>query len=262
MLRGLSRRLSILAVLGVAPACGESRTLDGDGGDDGGEVTASPQETGPATSGDTEDGPGSSTSGSSTSGSSTAGGGGDDAETSTDSDDTGAGPNVDCVADADCQLYDDCCGCAPLHVDDPIPPGCPTDCDQSYCASFGVTAAVCAGGVCDYDRAACDPLVATCDGIPPSCPPGTVPGIVGECFSGLCVPLALCDVVPDCQACGPDQVCLRLERVQGPAFTCRPRPSWCPDAVDCSCAASLCGPIYPLCEDLAPGQLSCSCEDC
>jgi len=123
-------------------------------------------------------------------------------------------------------------------------------------------AAACAACAACAARATCDPPAATCDGIPPSCPPGTTPGIVGECFNGLCVPLDLCDVVPDCEVCGPDQICLRLERLQGPAYTCRPRPSWCGETVDCACAASLCGPTYPLCEDLAPGQLSCSCEDC
>lgn len=263
MRRDLCRCLPLFALLEVAPACGESRTLDG-----GGDVTASSQGTGTTTPGDAEDGGEASASASSTAGD------GDDSETSSsgsssgssdsssDSGGSGPGPDADCLSDEDCQLFDDCCGCMPLHVDDPIPPGCPSDCDQAYCAGFGVTAAVCAGGVCDYARATCDPLAATCDGIPPSCPPGTTPGIVGECFNGLCVPLDLCDVVPDCEVCGPDQICLRLERLQGPAYTCRPRPSWCGETVDCACAASLCGPTYPLCEDLAPGQLSCSCEDC
>lgn len=37
-----------------------------------------------------------------------------------------------------------------------------------------------------------------CDALPPECPTNTVPGRTDVCWSGFCIPIAQCDVVPSC----------------------------------------------------------------
>ncbi|MGB1698359.1 MAG: hypothetical protein ACPHRO_00300 [Nannocystaceae bacterium] len=175
-----------------------------------------------------------------------------------DAGDMGSDPILECTEDQDCVLYDDCCDCMPLHVDERWPPGCPIDCFESYCESFGVSEVTCAGGVCDFVRAPCDPLEVVCDALPPDCDEGTLPGVESGCWSGLCIPVKLCDVVPSCSRCGYSEVCLEIFAIDGPRFSCRPRPSWCEYPVDCACGASLCDPIYDRCTDIAPNHLYCS----
>ena len=176
--------------------------------------------------------------------------------------DIGTDPVLDCTEDGDCVLFDDCEFCVALHVDDPLPPGSPIPCAQTFCASYDITAATCAGGVCDFVRAPCDPLEVFCDGLPPDCLDGTLPGVASGCWSGVCVPAHLCDVVPSCDQCGPAEVCLETVTPSGLRFSCRPRPTWCDADVDCECAESLCGLTYDVCQDVAPSHLRCSCEDC
>lgn len=58
----------------------------------------------------------------------------------------------------------------------------------SFCADEpggGVNAGSCVGDV-------------TCESLPPECPANTVPGRINDCWSGFCIPLDQCDVVPGC----------------------------------------------------------------
>jgi hypothetical protein len=86
--------------------------------------------------------------------------------------------------------------------------------------------------VCDTDRGTCVPCgdagclpepgncyeEALCDVTAPTCPAGTLPGVFEGCYSGFCIPEALC----------PDE----------PPFTCS-------DAADeAECTASSCEPVY------------------
>lgn len=66
---------------------------------------------------------------------------------------------------------------------DPLPDG--SGCEQPFCQVECVPDQGHDPGEC-YGEVACDAL-------PPACPEGSVPGILGLCWSGFCIPEAACD---------------------------------------------------------------------
>jgi hypothetical protein len=60
--------------------------------------------------------------------------------------------------------------------------------DFSYCTDepSGIDPGSCVGEV-------------TCESLPPECPANTVPGRANSCWTGFCIPLDQCDVVPSCE---------------------------------------------------------------
>jgi hypothetical protein len=174
---------------------------------------------------------------------------------------TGAPPGeVECEKDADCKLNQDCCSCDAIPVGEDFQ-GCAMDCRQPLCAAIGVTDAVCNLGVCEAKRLTCDPLKVACDQAPPDCPDGELPSTTPACWTGLCVPAALCDVVPDCSVCPDHMMC-----VQKVAFvvesSCQPIPLGCDGEIACECVSDLvCTDEFSFCS-ANPPVVSCECINC
>lgn len=169
----------------------------------------------------------------------------------------GGGP---CEVDADCKLHDDCCSCYGIPNDqtDPI---CKSECEATQCEQIGIDEAKCVLGQCTTEKVDCSSEVA-CDSLPPDCPPGTLPGISGGCWSGACVPVSSCDKVPDCKLCPESQMCVNYPTVLGDSFTCLPLPTECNGKANCDCAGEACTSPFDLCNEGGDIDLVCDCPNC
>lgn len=179
---------------------------------------------------------------------------------------TGSGttdaPDLGCGDDNDCKLHSDCCTCAGVPVDEQIAT-CDEDCKQTRCDEYGVDQAICRFGVCTTERLSCDQSKVACNAPAPACPEGQLPAVADLCWSGQCVPAALCDVVPDCSQCPPETVCVQ-DVGQGPVGwpRCEPIPAVCGGVVSCDCVGPfVCPDEFPVC---APGNglVECQCLNC
>lgn len=192
-------------------------------------------------------------------------------EASETSDTTGVEPvGATCEQDSDCQLYTDCCTCDVI-ANDEAPPACDVpECFAPVCATLDIGAGkpVCRFGRCTFEKVTCNPLIVSCKAQPPNCPPGQIPSVEGDCWSGSCTPVEACDWVPDCKACTTDPtdplVC--VFKVQHGAYhECVPKPVGCGDApeIDCECGAEICdaSPPHDVCLDHDPGII-CECPNC
>lgn len=169
----------------------------------------------------------------------------------------GGGP---CEVDADCKLHDDCCSCygIPNDQNDPI---CKAECEETQCQQIGIDEARCVLGQCTTEKVDCSSEVA-CDSLPPDCPPGTLPGIEGACWSGACVPVISCDKVPDCKLCPDTQMCVEFQAFIND-HTCLPLPTECGGKVNCECAGEACVEPFGLCGAGAGDvDLGCACPAC
>lgn len=259
-----ARGLAGAALLGVGcsddgvgtPQSTESGVSAGTGqGDDGGPGGGSGD--GGSGAGDgTGNGPGSTSSATADAGSDegTAGGG----ET------TGGGfpTEPECRVDEDCVVVNDCCTCDAAPVDEKQVE-CPKACLQSTCDALGLfdAEAQCQLGLCTFVPKSCNPALVSCDSIPPECFDGFAPEVEGECWSGECVPLQFCDVVPSCEVCGRAETCVAIESQLGPWFACEPIAPACEGTPSCACMGELCPPPYTTCADSGDG-LSCTCPNC
>ncbi len=273
-----------LALTACPPGKGETSATDAStsasGGGSSGEATAAATEsaTGGATSaGETTGGGGSETSGAASSGPATSGsettGGGSETATSgvgttttgpqtTGPDTTGGGEPGECAGPADCKLHSDCCSCEGVPLED-MTPACLMECKQAKCSEYGVDAVECRFGVCRTERLSCDANKVACDALPPPCPDGFLAETTPVCWTGKCVPAALCDVVPDCALCPDGTVC-----VQDVAFgpqgwpRCEPVPAACNGKASCACMGDLvCTGEFTFCS-MGDQGLSCECPNC
>jgi hypothetical protein len=178
----------------------------------------------------------------------------------TDTDTTTGGSGGACEVDADCKLHDDCCSCYAIPVDQEDE-ACDLQCLQSKCSELGIKKAMCVLGQCTTEKIDCSSPVA-CDSKPPACPPGTVPGVSGACWSGACVPAEACDKVPSCDYCPESTLCVANQAFTT-EFTCTPRPAACGDQVDCKCAGEACVDPFTACNE-GEGEIDliCGCPTC
>ena len=118
-----------------------------------------------------------------------------------------------CQADDDCQLVSDCCWCGAIRRGEK-PPSCDPNrsCVMAVCAQYpDVNRARCAAGRCvlGFD---CDTTMVSCKRLPPVCPAGQVPRVIGpaggRCY-GECVDANQCLSVPSCAACRPTDLCIQ-----------------------------------------------------
>lgn len=190
--------------------------------------------------------------------------GGSTTDTAGSTTDTGVTPGGQCVSDQDCALHNDCCDCFGIKAGDPDPI-CKKGCDTLTCDLLGIDQAVCRLGVCGTERVNCDSSKILCDGLPPVCPKGQVPGVSenNTCWTGQCVPALSCNVVPDCSACPADSMCVQKISKQPSLPTCEPIPLECDGKVDCECAGTfVCTDQFNACNALGGNQLSCGCPVC
>jgi hypothetical protein len=109
-------------------------------------------------------------------------------------------PAAACAVDEDCRLVSDCCTCQAIPRDGKAPSCDPKrSCVTSVCAQYqGIDQARCAAGRCvlGFD---CDTTTVVCKRLPPVCPTGQVPQVVGtqgaRCY-GECVDATQCLKVP------------------------------------------------------------------
>lgn len=203
-------------------------------------------------SGDASTGSGSSGSGSSGADSSSGGAEGTTGE-----------PVTSCEADGDCTVVEDCCSCLAILQGTEAPNCDLQECLQSACGAMGVSTPIaqCELGSCELAPLPCNPFEVACDALPPECPEGMLPTIEGACWSGLCVPAALCDVVPDCAACPEDEACVQFVS-QLPVTRCSPIPPACDGVPSCGCMGDdVCESPFDLCNDI-DGAISCDCPVC
>ena len=282
----LTSPLTLLLLLVLAPACGPgggtgtaSSTTDAsttgatgtaDTGSSSGPTT-NPVTTGPVTTGEpaTTTGEPATTTGepatSTTTGepvTSTTGGTTGGPGSSSDTNTTGEPPLGACVSDGDCALHDDCCDCYGVP-NGQVDPSCDLRCEQSTCSQLGIDMAVCRFGVCITEKLDCDGIKVVCKSLPPECLEGQLPGVMGSCWSGSCVPIRNCNAVPDCKLCPEGEMC--VQKVGKPQSwpVCEPIPVECGGEIDCGCAGSaVCIAPFDACNDQGGNQLSCGCPVC
>lgn len=104
---------------------------------------------------------------------------------------TGApAPDHACESLGECRLHSDCCSCTALHVDE-LPDSCDAECNRTMCQQWGITQMLCSH-TCLIELVDCDAAMVTCADAPPACDDGFVPSVDERCWSGHCVPDALC----------------------------------------------------------------------
>lgn len=190
---------------------------------------------------------------------------GDDGATSggTADDGTGGMPTEpECRDDRDCMVVNDCCSCGAVPVgEEPIE--CPKNCFQPSCDAIGLfdPVAECHAGTCRLAPKSCNQALVSCDAPTPECPEGTLPEVDGTCWSGECVQVEHCDVVPSCDDCPRGEACILLESQLGPQYACEPIPEDCDKTPTCACMGEVCPEAFDTCVDAEAG-ISCTCPEC
>lgn len=172
-------------------------------------------------------------------------------------------PVTACEAASDCTVVEDCCSCLAILQGTEAPNCDLQECLQSACGALGVSnpVAQCELGSCELAPLPCNPLEVACDALPPVCPDGMLPSIDGACWSGLCVPAELCDVVSDCSDCPEDEACVQFVS-HAPVTRCTPIPPACEGVPSCGCmGADVCEAPFDICNDI-DGAISCGCPVC
>jgi len=98
--------------------------------------------------------------------------------------DGAADPSVDCFAATDGWACSRSAACTALHVQEPCPLAVDAQCPRPFglCVPEGRSPGRC------HDQA-------LCDAAPPACSANTLPGVANGCYTGACIPLALCEPI-------------------------------------------------------------------
>ncbi|MEZ4450267.1 MAG: hypothetical protein R3B09_12390 [Nannocystaceae bacterium] len=152
-----------------------------------------------------------------------------------------------CKQDSDCAIAGDCCSCVAYNPEMSGPGNCGGNCKQDRCSEWGLTEAACEAGICVVKGKSCNPDKVACDVVPPPCGDGTLPQVVGDCYSGACLSVDACDWVPGCELC-KGKICNITE---GPGCThhrCIEPISECDGIPYCDCLGQIfCQPPHSQC---------------
>lgn len=123
-----------------------------------------------------------------------------------------------------CTLRPSASECAAL--DGPAVCGCDGVTYDNECFAWAAGQSAIRVGACD--AVDCDESHALCDAIPPICPAGQVPSVVGGCW-GPCVPTSSCTDTGDCRTwgCGAGQSCEVCLAEDGAVYVCIPDGAAC-----------------------------------
>jgi hypothetical protein len=183
----------------------------------------------------------------------------------TDPDTTGGPPSGGvCMDDKDCTLQSDCCVCKAIAVGDPVEECPDIQCLQPQCDALQIDEVFCRFGTCVTEKLNCDAATIACNALPPDCEPGFLPGVTEDnlCWTGGCVPIDSCNVVPNCETCPNGQMCVIDETQLGSKIRCEPIPADCMGQPTCKCAEEACDtPNFDTCAE-QQGGLHCSCPVC
>jgi len=117
------------------------------------------------------------------------------------------------------------------------------------------------GGVGGAGGVVCNPTAVECNGIPPDCPVGEVPSVVGGCW-GSCVPVLDCATEPSCDDC-PIGFCAEYQAFTVEYRCVLPTTLMC-SSLSCACAGDyFCASPYDACVATpGPADIACSCPSC
>jgi len=161
-----------------------------------------------------------------------------------------------CVQDSDCAIQADCCNCIVYNPDYGWPPGgCGDTCDQDKCEEWGLGDAVCVDSQCMIEGQSCNQDTVTCDEPSPPCDEGMFPGVWDGCWAGSCLPVSVCDWVPDCSYCNPGDACIVTQGTGCAHHRCLDIPE-CEDFT-CDCLGWMCRSPYDACQPI-DGGIMCS----
>jgi hypothetical protein len=172
-----------------------------------------------------------------------------------------------CQRDEDCQLVNDCCSCQAIGTRENAPYCDPKmACVMPSCSQYGgLDRATCKAGRCvlGFD---CDASNVVCKRLPPVCPAGQAPQIVGQgasrCY-GECVDSRQCSSVPNCSVCGVKDLCVKYSSSLQ-TLHCVPIPPSCASNAGCACLQPIvCVGAYGSCQGAAqPPTITCGCPNC
>ena len=200
---------------------------------------------------------GSATGGRPATGGTTAGGTGG---TSTGGAGGSTGGHPECTTSKDCQLFSDCCNCAPIPVGTSMV-SCALACLQSSCAARGIQASdvACTAGRCTFSRT-CNPAQLSCNMIAPTCGAGQAPLIAGGCYSGGCAPVEDCSDVASCDVCKAAGLSCATFQTLPASHHCVSTPPLCVANPTCACMGICSGALSCVAPDSA--TLTCQCPEC
>jgi hypothetical protein len=163
----------------------------------------------------------------------------------------------ECEVDEDCQIAKDCCNCHAVPTG-AVTAACKADCgDSNACELQGIHAVPrCSWGKCTVTN--CDPVLVSCDSLPPECPSGQTASVTEDACWGPCVAFAECVSVPDCNACG-DDYCVQRPGLGSLPFHCIAPQLGCEAGNLCECMDP-CDGIG--CVEQDDQVIACYCPSC
>jgi hypothetical protein len=164
---------------------------------------------------------------------------------------------IECIADTDCRIEGDCCGCYSFG------PGqrssCEMDCPSlTTCNNFDPQPLPrCIAGRCTLDRS-CDDRKVVCKRVTPQCDAGKLPSLMeGDlCWDGNCIDVVDCSAVTGCDVCKSNGLmCVYDSDTDVAHCVALPVEVACALPSRCACHRNLCG--AKACTE-TPTGISCS----
>ena len=174
-----------------------------------------------------------------------------------------SGGHPECVTDADCQLFSDCCSCLSIPKDTIMVPCTPATCIATACTLTRIQASdvACIAGRCTFSRA-CKSAGGACPAAPPTpvCPAGQALLFVGNCPGGGCAKVEDCSEVASCDVCTAAGLSCATFETMPPSYHCVSTPHDCVANPTCACMGICSGGMS--CDTPNSTKLTCQCPEC